>query len=356
MNPRKYMKYFSIISLFSLISVAIVFGFIQNITFAVFISLLADSIQIVGYVAWLLQKEVSLEQVPKQVEVIYKYVAKKEKRNKLKEELISRLVNEGAIRDIELYSLVRDKEIILAFTYGERVKKRILDLCGLKSQPLATLLKRCGFVRATSRQNLMVAFADSLPKNLRNIDEIDNFIRRELPKMWEQISNKIKEKYPPDRYKIYEKWRTLEGFTCMYILSKSFARDFIINYIKKESFRPEFKKLVWGTIDRKKLREIIRKRRYKVKKIISKISIDFLLRDLPKNVRKTIVEHEDYIKKALGIEVFTDYRLIEQNRINDVLLDFLPENERKNVNQYSEAIINESKDCYNLLRELGIYF
>ena len=142
----------------------------------------------------------------------------------------------------------------------------------------------------------------------------------------------------------------------MYTLSKSMAQDFIIDYINKESFTPKFKKHIWGIIDRKKLRDMIKKRRFKVKKIISKISIDFLLIDIHRKVRKMIGEHEDEIKKALGIEVFTDYRLIEQNKMSNVLLNFLPAVEREDVDQYSSAIITESKNCYDLLKDFGISF
>lgn len=298
-----------------------------------------------------------MEQVPKQVEVVYKYVTRKEERSRVREELVSRLVNEGVISERELYSLIRNKETILAFTYGEGISRKIRSRCGLKSQPLATLLERCGFVRATGMQNLMVAFTENLPRSLRNIDNLNVFIKSELPKIWEQISNKINKEYPAERYpKKYEKWRSGEGFSAMYTLSKSMAQDFIIDYINKESFTPEFKKHIWGIIDRKKLRDMIKKRRLKVKKIISKISIDFLLRDIPRNVRRNIEEHEDEIKKALGIEVFTDYRHIEQNKMSNVLLNFLPAVEREDVDQYSSAIITESKNCYDLLKELGISF
>jgi len=357
MNPRKHLKFISLISVLSLILIGIIFGLTQNIMFALLVSLIADSVQIVSYLIWLVQKEMPMEQVPKQVEVVYKYVTKKEERSRVKEELVSRLVNEGAIRESELYTLIRNKEAILAFPYGEGISSKIKSLCGLESQPLATLLERCGFVRATGMQNLMVVFTENLPRSLRSIDNLNAFIKRELPKIWEQISNKIKKEFPADQYpKKYEKWRSGEGFSAMYTLSKSMAQDFIIDYINKESFTPEFKKHIWGLIDWKKLRDIIKKRRHKVKEIISKISIDFLLGDIPRNVRKIIEEHEDDIKKSLGIEVFTDYRLIEQNKMSKVLLNFLPATERGNVDHYSSAIITESKNCYDLLKELGISF
>ena len=140
MNLRKHLKFVSRISVLSLISIAITFGLTQNIMFALLVSLIADSVQIVNYLVWLVQKEMPMEPVPKQVEVVYKHVTRKEERSRVKEELVSRFINEGVISERELYSLIRNKETILAFTYGEGISRKIRSRCGLKSQPLATLL------------------------------------------------------------------------------------------------------------------------------------------------------------------------------------------------------------------------
>jgi len=104
------------------------------------------------------------------------------------------------------------------------------------------------------------------------------------------------------------------------------------------------------------LKDALKRRRHKVKEIISKISIDFLLSDVPRSVRRTILKHEDEIKKMFHIGSFTDYRLIEQNVLSEFLTNFLPPRERVNADQYSLAIINESQRCYDTLKQLGIYF
>jgi hypothetical protein len=346
-----------LISTVSIVLIVSIVSVTQNVFVGLLVGLIADSIQIVTYVVWFFQKEVPMTEVPKQVEQIHKYITLKEEKSKIKEELISRLVNEGAIGENELYSLIRNKEIILAFPYGEGVLRSVRELAGFKRPPLSGLLEQVGFVRVTRLQNLMVAFVDALPKGFRKIDNLSLFIQEELPSMWTKISSYVKDKYPEDRYpKKFEKWRSGEGFSAMYILSKSMAQDFIINYIKKESFTPEFKKRIWGVIDRGKLKEVMKRRKHKVKEVVSKISIDFLLKDIPNSVREVIVNNEDTIKKTLGIKVFTDYRLIEPDRVSGVLAEFLPSGEKKNVNRYSSIITSESKECYELLKELGISF
>lgn len=356
MNLRRYLKVLSGISAVSIVVVGLTFFLTQNLSFSVVLSLIADSLQVAMYVVWLLQKEAPLENVPNQVETLYEYVTKKEERNRVKEELVSRLVNEGVVRDSELYTLIQNKEIILAFPYGEGIKPKVKELAGLKRQPLFMLLEKLGFVRVTRMQNLLVVFTENLPRNLRSVDNLSLLIKNELPKIWEEISTKVREKYPSERYKKYEKWRSGKGFGAMYVLSKSMPKDFVIDYVNNESFTQEFKKHIWGTIDRKKLRDTFKKRSHKVKEIVSKISIDFLIINLPRDARDAIQTHEDDIKKAFAIKVFTDYRLVDQSKMNDLLNSFLPDEEKANASKYSATIINESGECYNLLEEWGISF
>jgi hypothetical protein len=355
MNSFKHLKFLSLISVISLVLMWIITYFTQNIWLALLISAVADSIQIVSYVLGFIKREMPVKKISEDIEVIHEYVIEKEEASRVKEDLITRLVNEGVIKETELYSLIRNKEIILAFPYGKGIPEGIKKL-GYRRPPQIVLLEKIGFVRATRYQNLMVAFTDTLSKSLRKIDNLNAFIKRELPKIWKEISIKSMNAFPPSQYQKYEKWRTGEGFGIMYILSKSMAQDFIIDYINRESFTPEFRKHVWRVIDRTKLRDAIKKRRHQVRKIVSKISIDFLLRDIPRNIRQLILTHEDEIKKHFGIKVFTDYRLIEQEKITNLLSSLLPEIGKDKLNQYSSTILIESQECYNVLKQLGISF
>ena len=211
MNLRNHLKFFSLISIVSIALIVSVVYVTQNVFVGLLVGLIADSIQIVTYVVWFFQKEVPMAEVPKQIEQIHKYVTLKEEKSRIKEELISRLVNEGAIGENELYSLIRNKEIILAFPYGEGVLQTVRELSGLNRPPLSGLLEQIGFVRVTRLQNLMVAFVDKLPKVFRKIDNLSLFIQEEVPKIWTKISADVKKKYPGDRYpKKFEKWREVD--------------------------------------------------------------------------------------------------------------------------------------------------
>ena len=67
---------------------------------------------------WLLQKEVSLEKVPEQIEEVHIFITKEREESRIAGEIISRLVREGVVREDELLRLIRRKEIILAFPYA----------------------------------------------------------------------------------------------------------------------------------------------------------------------------------------------------------------------------------------------
>jgi len=86
--------------------------------------------------------------------------------------------------------------VFVVYTYGESIKaKRVRAIAGRKP-PLIGLLEEMGFIRVASNQKLFVIFSKGLPPNLRDTYALRNFIKRELPKRWEIISEKIRQKYP----------------------------------------------------------------------------------------------------------------------------------------------------------------
>jgi len=334
-----------------------IISYFYNLLIGVVIGLVADIIQILSWVYTLLEKEKSFAEVPEKVDSILEVVSKKEERSKTRENLVSRLVNEGAIEENELYNLIRKKEVILAFPYGESVVAGVIALSGSKRQPLATLLKELGFVKATRFQNVMVTFADNLPKDLRKMNSLDTFLKTALRKRWTDLCDKVAEKYPAEKYRVrFAKWRSRAGFGAVYIIIKSMARDFVVGSIRRGgSFTPEFKEHVWSVIDQAKLKRVVRKHRRRVREIISKISIDILLIDQPRKMRDLITQNEDLLKNTFQIKIFTDYRTVDPDELSDALIRILPQTRRNLAPTLSSTIIQESEKCLNVLEELGIY-
>ena len=99
---------------------------------------------------------------------------------------------------------------------------------------------------------------------------------------------------------------------------------------------------------------MLKLRRRKVKEIMSRISVEVLLSDIPRNFRETITNNEDEIKKALGVKTITDYRLLGLDDITNFLSQLFPSVDKTLVRSYSEKIIAESQKCNEPLRKLGI--
>lgn len=352
MNVQKHAKFLTIISVISIVTVAGIITIARNIALGVAIGLLSDAVQIVTYALWLLQKEVDLSKVPLQVTEIHEIITREKQESKAAEEIITRLIREGVVKEEELLSMIRSKEIMLAFPYAEGLKGKILQIS--KGQPLAKLLGQIGFVRVALFQNLMAAFVEYLPKQLRDIDALNSFIKQQLPREWNRISDEVSRSYPPEKYKILEKWRSKTGFRVSYILSKSNAQDFLIDYLNRNSFTTDFQKHIIGRIDRKELKRMLKIKKHQVREVMSKVSMEFLMGDVPKSVRESIVKNEAEVKKSLKVKTINDVRLVQPEELAKVFKNFQPGIEPSLAAEFSIRIIGESQKCYDCLNNLGI--
>jgi hypothetical protein len=356
-DSRRRIRVFTIISLISFAIVVLVVSLTSNILLGAAIGLTADIIQIVTFAVWFLQKELDMSKVPESVEIVREIVVREKDENRVTSELISRLVREGVVSEGELFSLIRDKEMMLVFPYAEGLKGKVWELT--KGQPLAMLLTEIGFVKVGLRQNLLVSMVDGLPRQLRDVDSMDRFIKERLPKEWKRISEMVKRKYPEDQYKILERWRSLAAFKVSYLLAKSLARDFVVGCLvarggARISFTAEFQKHIAQRIDRRELKRLLKIRRHKVKEIVSKISIEFLLSEIPRDARELMIINEDEIKKALRVRIITDYGLLDPTIVGKVLASVLPSVSATVIKSFSENIVAESRKCHESLKRLGI--
>lgn len=357
MDSRRRIRIFVIISLISFAAVVLVVSLTSNIVLGATIGLIADLIQVVTFGAWFFQREVDMSKVSEDIEIVREIVVREKDENRVTSELISRLVREGVVSEGELFSLIRDKEMMIVFPYAEGLKGKVWELT--KGQPLAMLLIEIGFVKVGLRQNLLVCMVDSLPKQLRDVDNLNRFIEDHLPKEWAKVSEMVRKKYPEEKYKILERWRSNAAFKVSYLLAKSPARDFVVGCLAARgdariAFTTEFQKHIAQRIDRKELRRMLRIRKHKVKEILSKISIEFLLSEIPRDARELMITKEDEIKKTLGVRIITDYGLLEPTAVGKVLASVLPSISETVIKRSSENIVAESRKCHESLKKLGI--
>lgn len=348
------------------ISLILFFSHKQAHPIVTFLGILSSITEVIMLFVWLKKEEFPVEDIveikettakmQESMTTVKEYVLQREEEEKRKVKLIKKLIEVGAVREKEIYRLLREgNDVFVVYTYGESIKaKRVRNIAGGKP-PLIGLLEEMGFIRVTSNQNLFVIFSKGLPPNLRDTYALRNFIKRELPRRWEMISEEIRQKYPKTKYKILEKWRTKEGFKASFIVMRCLGYEFIIDFLGKISFHPQFRERILRGVDWSRLRKLIEKRKHEIKKFLSKISIEILLENIPKRHRVIILQNEDHIKSKLGLENFTDFRFFEVNEdLVLLLMELLPDLEETTVKKYADDICRESKQYYSMLEELGI--
>ena len=348
------------------ISLIVFFFFNRNYSIVTLLGILSCVIEITMFLIWLKSSDLPVEQIMETKEIttqlredmeeVKSYVLQEKEEEKRKRKLLRKLIEVGAVPEKEIYKLLRRNDVFCVYTYGEGVPDRMKKITGGRP-PLIGLLEEMGFIRVASNQNLFVTFSNKLPPNLRDTYTLRNFIKKEIIIRWEEISRQMRKKYPRTRFKILEKWRTKEGFKASFIVMRCPGYDFIIDFLKKISFRPEFlEKILWGT-DWNKLRKLFTRRKYRIKKFLSKISIEILLDDIPGKHRKTILESEEEIRSELKLKDFTDLRtpLIRENLVG-ILKKLLPNLDENVVKDYANNIARKSQDYYSLLEDFGISF
>ena len=333
-----------------------------------FLGAMSSITQLFMLIIWLKRDDIflkeNLEQIKdnlgttkKDMSYIKEYLYDKEVENRRTIKIIKKLIDVGAVPEKEIYKLLdRRNDIFIVYTYGEGIPKRIKPLLNGKP-PLIGLLQEMGFVRVALNQNLFVIFSKWLPRKLRNPYILRDFIRKELAWRWDVLSEKVIENFPKEKYKKFEKYRTKRGFKASFIIARCSGHDFIVDYMGKVSFNIQFQEKIIGNIDFRQLRKLIIKRKHEIRKILSKISMEILLDEIPRNHREIILQNEDYIKSSLKVKSFIDYRFYENDKDFALLLTkLIPSLDETTAQEYSRYIAREARKYYSVLEDLGIHF
>jgi len=349
---EKYLKIIAGLSVSALILVSI-FYFQNNDTYMFFSSITANIIQVILFLVWYFQENPVPERTITKIDEIHQVTKEREEKYKQQEKILTRLIKEGVIADYDIkkiFQSIKNREVFLVHTYGEGVPTNLLKSYNGRTQPLISILLKVGFVRVFKQHNLFIAFKKNLPRSLRRLDRLEKLVHQEIEKIWNKIEKYTKNSYPGDKYKIYEKWRTKEGFKCSYLLFKAVEEDFVIGYINRYSFTPQFVNSIIREIEISKIKHIADK--VKLQKFVAKTSIEILLEDLPKNIKKNIMKHERTLKDEFKIKNFTDFKDVPIEQLNNKLSELVDKQE--NWKNYSETIIKQAQEFHKILNELGM--
>lgn len=344
--------FFIILSIISLIAINYFFFIQKNELMMLLFGSLANAIQVIQFTVEYFKKETPLE---KNVEDIKRWVIEDKEKYDIKEKLISELINIGLINETDINDLLSDKEVVIAFLYASALPKRIYEL--INYRPHLKIFEQIGFIRITFNQNIYFAFKERLPKNIRKLNNLEIYVEKEIKDEWEIIKNKVVKRFPKDKYKIFENYRDGSGFNFSYILYEGNYKDIKIGYLNNLTFKYDFIEYIGSIINNKRLLDKINLNKIQIKIILSKVSIDFYLRDIimTSYTKNAIINNEKMIKEKLGIEMFTDYKSKEPEELKSIFKEILPRTSEEKLLEYGKKIIEDSKEVYNLLENIGIH-
>jgi hypothetical protein len=314
-------------------------------TFILFVvSTTASVIEIIMFVLWLFRNEPPIEKIATKVDWIHDFQQNREQEYIGREKIIKTLVKEGIIRNEDIIPLLKHKEFLCIFSYGEGVPKTVTNLYG-GGQPLIKMLQQIGFTRVVSNQNLLIAPINSLPVNMKSPKKLNDYIKNKLPLQWSSISETVKGEYPASEYKILEKWRTGEGFDVTYLIWKAPADEFTVDYVNKCSFPPQVVGMISKITDSKTLRRSLKKRAVEIAEILPRVSMNILFENVSPQAIKKLLPHETEIKKDLNIKKFTDFKHFNNdlNPIVSVLARYLPNQSESEYVSIAKEITNKSQ-------------
>jgi len=346
LNKDALLKIFALISIVAII-LLISFHFNKE-EYLFWSSIAANIIQIVLFGIWYFEdSSISF----KKIEEIHEYTTREKLEDKKRMEIMARLMKEGLIPGEEIkraFKSLKLEEVIVINPYGEGLSNNLIKEFGLEKQPLITIIQDLGFVKVFRYSHIYIIFKKSLPKHLRDLGNLEEYLIAKLEKKWNEIKEFTKEKYPENKYKIYSKIRDGTSFKCSYLLLKSLREECIMNYQKVSSFTKEFIEKVLVKYNEKKRKPSS----IEVKKFILKIKSDILLGEILDKPRiNKFNRNEIEIKNALGIVNFYGFKDSTIQNIGKVI-------DEKTGLKLSEEEIRlikiEAEGYYNALKEMGL--
>jgi hypothetical protein len=351
MNKETLIKLFA---LFSVIAIALaVFFYFNKNEYLFWLSLLSNIIQIVLFGFWLFKNQslpiAKIENTNIKVNEIHPYITKEKEVDKRKMRIMAQLMDSGLVPGEEIkkaFNSLKLEEVIVMHTYGEGIRQNLLNEIGLSKQPLITLVENLGFIRVFKYPSLYITFKKNLPRILRSLDNLENYINSELNKEWEKIKKSTNEKYPSEKYKIYANIRDGSGFKCSYILLKSLKEEFIVNYQNKPSFTKKFTEKVLTEYQSKKnvLKSI------EIKNFILKIKLGILIDDSDKAIMNQINKNDKQIKESLRLRYFFDLK----NRSNGEIKKCFDDLNIKENDLRIDDLRKEANEYYIVLKEINL--
>lgn len=291
------------------------------------------------------EKDKTRKEIQDDVKVIKEINETKVSDTEYKVEVLKYLIQNGNVHIEEIYKILSEKEFFLVITYGEgvgNIKKEIENHFNLDKEIINEripknnafvneTLTELGFVKIFHYYTFFINSTKNFPKAY-DIFDIEEIIEKTFNKKWDEIKNDLNINFDEN--------------VCpkvSYLVIKLPKGHFIINYVNKDSFTKDFKQNYLYLLDRKEIKNLLKRNEKEVIRFFSKISlIDFL--DLKSNLTEKLKEKEKEINKKFKIKYFIDYSYLNKEEINkglkEIFLGEIPEN---SINLIENEIMSVSK-------------
>ena len=315
-----------------------------------FISLLSGIIQIILFLIWYLEDSTILQKVDVNVETIKEIAVKRDEENTYRQKIIRKIINKGKIDECEIRKILaklESRDMIIISLSECKIPKGLISNEDAQ-YPFRKLLISLGFVPVffTYHPNIWIISKFDLPRALRNVDSLKNFILKELKSDWEVVKDFAIKNYP----KRYDKWKSGEGFKASLIVGKSFEKDFKIDYLGRPSFNEEFIAKLLQQSSKEELSKVIANK-VEVREILSKLSIELLLEKVTPNIKDIILKNEKKIVSTLRINSFMDYRNFDVAKLTEEFVKYLSP---QDAQQVAQIVSEESNECYKEVENIGL--
>ena len=256
---------------------------------------------------------------PKKLEDTLSILVAQSREDRAKEKVIRKLLENGVIKEKDIIERTQTESLVTVFHYGKGIPEEISKYFEKGKHPVREVLEELRFHSVGFRNSYFydAIRENALPKKLRNINILENYIRIKVEENW----NKVKSKIMQENRDLYDRYfgRDKNNLRLSLLVAKVFPYNLKIDFITASSFNKEFlshfltyKESLKLDTDKRKLLEFIYNQ-----------SVEIFLEGVQPASREKILKNESYVKELLNISKITDYKYVSREEWSKILEKYI---------------------------------
>ena len=249
--------------------------------------------------------------------------------DRAKENVMRKLLQNGVIKEKDIIDRSPTESLITVFHYGKSIPRKIRLYFEEGKHPVRAVLDELRFHSVGFGKSYFydAIREDALPKELRNINYLENYLKIKVQENWSKVKLKIMNQNS-DLYNSYF-GQDKNNLRLSLLVAKVLPYNMKIDFITSSSFNSEFlshfltyKESLKLDTDKRKLQEFIFNQ-----------SVEIFLEDVPPAERKKILTNESNIKELLNITKITDYRHVSREDWSKTLEKYIDQSSLDSIVQ-----------------------